>query len=252
MRRGGNGRFHLYFAARRGPKLSDEVSHKRFDAVLIDFYGTICAGDKQAVENACKRIVDHFGLPTTAAQFAITWGERFFATIENSNHDGFRSLYECEISSLQETLRPIVGEFDPRPFVADLEAYWADPDIHPDAVQFLDGVKVPVCCVSNADVEPLARAIAKHGLKFHAVVASQEVRCYKPEPEIFRAAISILGTDAARVMHIGDSLHSDIGGATRMGITATWICREHRIHDIGTTMPHFEVRSLTEVHDLLG
>jgi 2-haloacid dehalogenase/putative hydrolase of the HAD superfamily len=155
-------------------------------------------------------------------------------------------LYECELASLQETLRPMVGEMDPVPYVAEIEAYWAAPPIHADAVRLLEALDIPVCCVSNADTEALLSAIAGNGLRFTQVVSSQSVRCYKPEPEIFRQAVKRLGVEVDRVLHVGDSKHSDIGGATKVGITTAWLCRDDRIHDIGTCDSHYTIRSLTE------
>ena len=75
-----------------------------FDAIFIDFYGTICAGDREAVEAVCQRIVDSCELPLTARELAITWGERFFAWLDRCHRESFRTLYECELESLQETI----------------------------------------------------------------------------------------------------------------------------------------------------
>ena len=218
-----------------------------FDAILIDFYGTITAGDREAVEAACARIVRECNLPATPQAFAIEWGERFFATVAASNHDDFRTLYECELTSLEATLAARGVRRDPRPFVADLEAYWSDPPLHADAVAFLSRVKVPVCCVSNADTAHVAGVIERHGLRFNALITSEDVRCYKPEAGIFQSAMDRLGVRPERAVHIGDSLHSDIGGAAALGIATAWLCRESRIHDIGTCPADHTISSLDEL-----
>lgn len=225
---------------------------KRYDALLIDFYGTVSAGDRAAVERACRMVVESFGLPMTAAEFAVRWGERFFQAIEDSNHDKFRTLYHCEVASLRETLLPWVGAVDPEPFVAEIESYWAAPDVHADAVSFLARVDLPVCCVSNADNGPLEAAIAMHKLRFDHVITSEAARCYKPDAGIFQVACERMGVNPTGVMHVGDSLHSDIGGAQRAGITATWIHRDDRIHDIGQGQPDHTIRSFEDLSDLIG
>jgi len=227
------------------------MADRLYDALLIDFYGTISAGDRAAVERACRIVVETLQLPMTPAEFAVRWGERFFDAIERSNHHGFRTLYECELFSLRETLRPLVGEVAPEPFVAEIEAYWAAPEVHPDALEFLAAFDLPVCCVSNADTTPLTSAIALHGLRFDHLVTSERVGCYKPQAAIFQHACEALGVAPDRVMHVGDSLHSDIGGARRLGIATAWIHRDDRIHDIGTETPDHTIRSLTEIPDLL-
>jgi 2-haloalkanoic acid dehalogenase type II len=219
----------------------------RFDAVFLDFYGTISAGDREAVTAACRRLVSAFNLRQTAEELAVAWGERFFALIGRSNHESFKTLLECECTSLNETLSPIVGEFDPTPFVEGLERYWRAPPLHADAAEALRRLRLPVCCVSNADERPLADAIARHGLRFDAVVSSESARCYKPDEGIFRRAAETLAVDPARVLHVGDSLHSDVSGAAKLGITTVWLRRPDRIHDIGSARPHHTISSLSEL-----
>lgn len=224
----------------------------RFDAVLIDFYGTIAAGDREAVEAACERVVQTCEIPVSPERFAVLWGERYFATVERSNHEDFRTLYECEQISLCDTLATFDRDVDPAPFLIELEEYWHNPPVHSDALDFLKDLDLPVCCVSNADAKPLECAIARHRLRFDHVVSSQMARCYKPDPQIFRAALAALGARAERALHVGDSLHSDIGGAGRLGIKTAWICRRERVHDIGNHPPDHTISSLAELLGLLS
>lgn len=227
------------------------MATRRYDALFLDFYGTVAGGDRLAVERACRKIVDTYELSLTASAFAVMWGARFFEAIERSNHDDFRTLHACELDSLRVTLRPMVGEIEPESFVEEIEAYWSTPPVHPDAIELLGSLDLPVCCVSNADTAPLEAAIARHGLRFDHVVSSESVRCYKPHAAIFEAACARVNARPDRVMHVGDSLHSDIGGAGRLGMTTTWVRRDDRIHDIGTASPDYTIRSLAELPDLL-
>ena len=188
-----------------------------FDALFIDFYGTVCAGDRAAVEAACDRIVEALSLPLSGSEFAIRWGERFFDTVDRSNHAAFKTLHACELSSLRETLATFGVEVDPAPFVAPIEAYWVNPPLHDDVLSFLNAINLPTCCVSNADDVPLATAVRKHRLAFDRVVSSERARCYKPDPGIFRIAAAEMGVRLDRVVHVGDSLHSDIAGAAAAG-----------------------------------
>lgn len=221
-----------------------------FEAVLIDFYGTIAAGDRAAVESTCATIVSATRLSITPAEFAVRWGERFFRVVEDCSRGSFRTLYECEMTSLAQTLQDMRVEADPTPFVAQLEAYWRNPPIHEDAVEFLSNLDVPVCVVSNADTKPLESAIRKHNLRFDAVISSESVRSYKPDRHIFDQALDRLGVHPSHAVHIGDSLHSDVAGAQSVGITAAWVCRGDRIHDIGSCTPCRTCSTLTELRAL--
>ena len=227
------------------------MSRRRFDALFIDFYGTISAGDRDAVEATCRRVVETYHLPMTPAAFAVRWGKQFFDILERSNHDAFQTLYQCELASLTDTLAQFGKKGDPAPFVAVRENYWTNPPLYPDAVEFLQGVNLPICCVSNADTQPLLAAMEKHGLRFDAVVTSEAVRCYKPDPAIFLHALQMVDVPPDSVIHVGDSLHSDVQGATTVGLTSVWLHRENRIHDIGECRANFTINTLNEMSPLL-
>ena len=88
-------------------------------------------------------------------------------------------------------------------------------------------------------------------VRFDAVVTSERARCYKPDPGIFRYALEALRVDPGRALHIGDSVHSDVGGAAGVGIATAWLCRNERIHDIGDCEADYTASSLTEVLTVL-
>lgn len=221
------------------------------DGIFLDLYGTITAGDRAAVHAACERIVADLSLPVSAERFAVQWGEKFFVCVDDSNHDRFRTLVQCECESLADTLADFGRQADPMPYVQMLDSYWRDPPVHADVLDAVARLPLPVCIVSNADSEPALAALARHGLRFAHVVTSEDARHYKPHAAIFQHALQRTGWRADRVLHVGDSLHSDIRGATQAGLHAAWICRDDRIHDIGTAEPHHTIRDLHGLVSLL-
>jgi len=60
------------------------------------------------------------------------------------------------------------------------------------------------------------------------------------------------GVAADRVMHVGDSLHSDVAGAQALGLTACWICYEDRILDIGDAVPCHKIRSIMQLQPIVA
>jgi len=225
----------------------------RFDALFIDFYGTVTGGDRRAVEDASRCVVEDFDLAMTADEFAVAWGRIFFAAADNPNHGRFRTLFEIECESLVDTLETLgVRGTDPLPYVRRLKDYWADPVLQPDAAEALASLQVPVCCVSNADTEDILAAIERHGLRFERVITSEDTRCYKPAPAIFEHALTAMGRSPARVVHAGDSLHADVNGAARLGIATVWVCRDGRIFDVGDARPDYKVNSLDDLGDIIS
>lgn len=82
---------------------------------------------------------------------------------------------------------------------------------------------VPICVVSNIDRADLDAALRCTKLPLPLTATSEDVRAYKPRPEPFLAGLSLLGLQAHEVLHIGDSLGSDIAGANALGIAAAWV-----------------------------
>jgi 2-haloacid dehalogenase len=216
------------------------------DGVFIDLYGTLTTGDRQAVENTCAAIIRQTGLSMSAGELAIVWGERFLRSLDSCGGDDFETLYELERRTLVETLAGLGAEADPIPYVEMLLEYWRNPPLQPEAREFLAAFRHPICVVSNADRADAEIALSRHGIKVAMLVTSEDARSYKPHPRIFQAALELTGWRRDRVIHVGDSLHSDVGGAVAAGIRSAWLNRSHRIHDIGTEEPDYEFADLTE------
>jgi 2-haloacid dehalogenase len=216
----------------------------QWQGVFLDMYGTLTTGDRAAVESVCGEIIADTRVPLSARQLSITWGERFFQAMDFANDENFATLLEVEARTLVETMAQLGVAVDPYPYVRRLSAYWRDPPLQPEAREFLASFPLPICIVSNADRAELDAALARHGIVVAHVVTSEDVRSYKPAGKIFAAALQQTGWRRERVIHVGDSLHSDVGGAFRAGLCSGWVNRAHRIHDIGHHQPDHEFEDL--------
>ena len=87
-------------------------------------------------------------------------------------------------------------------------------------------VRCPSCIVSNADRAELAAAVENSEINVVAVVTSEDAQAYKPDPRIFEYALERTGWQRERVLHVGDSLHADVGGAIAAGVRNGWVNRE--------------------------
>jgi len=219
----------------------------KLDGILLDLYGTLTTGDRDAVEAVCGDVVRDAGLNISAYELSVTWGERFFHALDFSNADAFKTLYDLEIKTLVDTLDGLNAPLDPGPYVDRLLAYWQSPPIHADVEQFFAQCPLPVCIVSNADQADAEAALRRHGIVVDHLVTSEAVRAYKPDRTIFEHALKRTGWRRDRVIHVGDSLHSDIGGAIMAGLTSGWLNRVNRIHDVGTHQPDHTFHDLLEL-----
>ena len=85
---------------------------------------------------------------------------------------------------------------------------------------------IPVAIVTNndgtAEQQLIDFAIGQVGdgplPRLVAIVDSSVVGLAKPDPAIFSPALEALGTDPARTLYVGDTVHADVGGATAAGM----------------------------------
>lgn len=68
-------------------------------------------------------------------------------------------------------------------------------------------------------------AIKYHALTPAGVFTSEDARAYKPRKELFELALKETGLTSDEVIHIGDSISSDVNGAEALNIKALWLNR---------------------------
>ena len=79
--------------------------------------------------------------------------------------------------------------------------------------------------ISKWEMDDINRAIEYHNLKPAGVFTSEDARAYKPRRELFELALKKTGLAPEEVIHIGDSISSDVKGASELGINTLWLNR---------------------------
>lgn len=124
----------------------------------------------------------------------------------------------------------------------------AYPDAAP-ALERLRGAGLRLVVVSNWDVS-LHDRLAETGLaaRVDGAVASAELGVAKPDPAIFRHALTMAGVEPHEAVHVGDSPQADVAGARAAGIAPVLISREA---DPSPGEPVQTIRSLAELPALV-
>jgi putative hydrolase of the HAD superfamily len=95
-----------------------------------------------------------------------------------------------------------------------------------DALRALADAGVRLAVTSNSDGW-VADLLARHeicqvgpgrGVSVEWISDSGALGVAKPDPRLFQATVDALGLDAARVVHVGDSVHYDVDGARAAGL----------------------------------
>jgi 2-haloacid dehalogenase len=197
-------------------------------ALLLDIYGTIVHEDDAVISAICEQVALTTPLAVSATDIAKRWADAFAQECSASFGDGFKSQRAAVRASLVRVLEGLSSPEDPDQLTLSQFAHWRQPPLFDDAREFLARIEMPVCVVSNIDRADLEAALHYHGLAFNHVVTSEDVQSYKPRSEPFLAAIDLLGVPGHALLHVGDSLSSDVAGANALGVSVAWLNRSGR------------------------
>lgn len=213
-------------------------------AVFIDFYGTIVHEDGEVIRKVRQEIFDT-GETQEISEISTYWWNEFQTSFMSAYGSYFQTQRELEYQSLSKTIQHFHSSADARRLSDLMFEHWVKPPVFEESERFFALCPVPVYIVSNIDRDDILKAISYHGLTPAGVFTSEDARSYKPRKELFEFALKSTGFRAEQVVHIGDSLSSDVNRASAVGINAIWINRSGREVPVGICA----VNNLLEVFD---
>ena len=213
-------------------------------AVFIDFYGTVVHEDGEVIKKISQEIFDT-GNVRDKSEIGAYWWNEFQTGFLSAYGDNFEKQRVLEYKSLLNTIQYFESTADAMQLSNMMFDHWMKPPIFEEAKQFFETCPVPIYVVSNIDRADVLKAIEFHNLKPAGVFTSEDAKSYKPRKELFEFALNSTGLSAEQVIHMGDSLSSDIKGASSVGINAVWVNRSGRDVPDGV----ISVRNLLEVFD---
>ena len=213
-------------------------------AVFIDFYGTVVHEDGEVIKQVSQEIYST-GKVTDKSEIGTYWWNKFQKAFNSAYEDSFETQRKLEYESLKKTIEYFNSTANAKELSDLMFAHWIKPPIFEESKQFFEMCPVPIYVVSNIDRDDVLKAIEYHGLKPNGIFTSEDAKSYKPRKELFQFALNSRGLSAEQVVHIGDSLSSDIKGASAVGINAIWINRSKREIPNGVTA----VENLLEVYN---
>ncbi len=193
-------------------------------AFFVDFYGTIVHEDGEVIKKITKIICDT-GKVEDPSDIDGFWWKDFQTMFMNSHGETFETQRALEEKSLAHTLEKFSSNANAKELSEMMFAHWVKPPIFEDSHAFFEKCPLPIYVVSNIDRSDLLEAIAYHDLHPAGVFTSEDARSYKPRKELFELALRETGLKPDEVIHIGDSISSDVKGAGTLGIKALWLNR---------------------------
>jgi putative hydrolase of the HAD superfamily len=221
-------------------------------AVCFDLDGTLVVDSNLdiAVRNTAKAIADLApGLdPARLAGINHQVFVEYWREMEEAFVTGTRSGDEISLDVWRHSLGGLGIEEHGLPEKA-LEIFTGEANasyqLYEDALPVLDALasRMPLVLITNGASDVQRRKLVATGIepRFAAVRVSGELGTPKPRASIFLRAAELLGIEPGGVLHVGDSLEADVGGAIGAGMTGVWLNRDGRKRTASDPEPHHEL-----------
>lgn len=187
-------------------------------AFIFDAYGTLF--DVHSVQQRCEAFWPGKGPQLSqlwrAKQLEYTWQRSLMRRYEPFSRITREALdYACEALGLAldaSRSDALMAQY------LRLELF---PDVR-QAISQLTGYKLAI--LSNGSPDMLEPLVARSGLSFDAVLSVDELKLFKPAPEVYQLAVDRLGVAPSQVSFVSSN-GWDALGAKSFGFEVNWINR---------------------------
>lgn len=228
------------------PKGAAKTGSKAIRALAFDAYGTLF--DVHSVVSALNEKFPGKGAEISNAwrlrQLQYTWLRALMGLYED-----FWKVTEAALEAACESLQL---SCDPVTRAALMEAYLhleAFPEVK-EALKSLSAYRLAI--LSNGTPRMLQAAVESAGLRgmFAQVISVDEIKTYKPKPEVYQLAPQKLRVDKAGIGFVSSNFW-DVVGAKSFGLRAFWVNRTGAPADELGLAPDAMLKALTELPSAL-
>lgn len=186
-------------------------------AVFLDYTGTVMQQKGPDVQTLILRCFQHSNSESPKAALKYWWSKvKFF----EANSYGPNFLTEDQI--IDEVLKCFQKDLQLEENFTELhtlcQKFWVNAPIFEDVAPFFEACPVPIYMITNNGVQYVSKFMKLHQLCPEDIISGEMVKAYKPHHELFDKALEVSECSKTEVVHIGDSLTSDVKGAQDAGI----------------------------------
>jgi len=213
------------------------------DAFVFDAYGTLF--DVQSVMQRCESWWPGKGAALSQAwrakQLEYTWQRSLM-----QRYQPFSAVTRDALAWACESLGLALDENKAKSLMDEYLRLSTFPDV-PAA---LERLKRRQAILSNGSPDMLVPLVKNSGLKFDAVLSVDEVKIFKPAPEVYELAVKKLSVPKDRIGFVSSNCW-DALGAKSFGFTAYWINRAGAPLDRLGFTPDAILKSLGNLPEIL-
>lgn len=216
-------------------------------AIFLDYTGTITQENCKAVQEVVMRIIKNSVLKTPQEALSYWW-----SNLKQVEEESYLETYKAEDEIVMILLKKCENEIKLDDNLEELhklfQDFWTYSPVYPDAKEFFEKCSLPIYVLTNNGVEYVQECMRRNGLKPAGIICGDMVKAYKPHKELFEKELQVSGRKAGDVLHIGDSMSSDVKEALSVGITPVLINRDGKEQYVSVKT----IKELTEILDMIG
>ena len=215
-------------------------------AIFLDYTGTVMKEQNRYTLEVARMIAAHSSLHDLPEIFRVWW-----SIIKELEDASYMDAYMTEDQIARKALDILSEKYDfqgnHEEFIELAHAFWSKSPAFEDVKEFFEQCPLPIYMITNNGVEYVNVFLQDNGLRCAGVICGDMVKAYKPHRELFQKALTVSGCSADEVIHIGDSVVSDVKGAQGVGIRPILLDREGK----DASDEYLTMGSLREVLSLL-
>jgi 2-haloacid dehalogenase len=205
------------------------------DALVFDAYGTLY--DVHSVMRRCETCY-----PGKGAQLSQLWrAKQLEYTWQRSLMQRYVPFSQVTREALEYSCAALGLDHDPS--IVDEYLRLAP---FPEVKEALARLPMKKAILSNGSPDLLEPLVRHSGLSFDAVLSVDELKVYKPAPQVYQLAVKRLGVPKERIGFVSSNCW-DALGAKSFGFTVYWVNRGDAPLDRLGFKPDAVVKSLDEI-----
>ena len=211
-------------------------------AYFLDYTGTMVKEDEPYTRQLLEYFVTHSNIKDPKEVLKIVW--EMVKTLEAESYgDSFIKNDEKVDRILDHCVKEHGLNGDLEYMHKIWRKVWVHAPLFEDVKPFFERSKLPIYVLSNDDTCSLEESMKIKGLEPAGIISAEMAHACKPNRAIFEKAMEVAEVKPDEVIHIGDSITSDIEPAKILGITPVYISRTKEVELEGIRV----IRSLNEL-----
>ncbi|MGW0781876.1 haloacid dehalogenase type II [Streptomyces sp. NPDC002913] len=200
------------------------MSDLEIDAVVLDVLGTL-VDEPAGLRAGIRELVP--GLPESGVEELLSLWQEHIEREQGRILDGGRTyLPSDELDREAATIVADAAGVDDPSAVASLALSGRRLPPWHDTEEGLARIaeRFPLIGLSNASRTALLGLNAHAGLRWHQALSAEDARTYKPDPAVYRLAVTVSGRPPERLLMV--AAHAwDLRGAQRLGLRTAYVAR---------------------------